>query len=74
MDGWLRAERLGHDLIYDLNNFAQGWIDWNLLVDHDGGPNHLGNNCDAPIFATKGFKDIHLQPKYYYLVRVGVDE
>lgn len=32
----------GHDIMYDLSNYAQGWIDWNLLVDHTGGPNHLG--------------------------------
>ena len=35
--------------MYDLNNHAQGWIDWNLLVDAKGGPNHLGNKCDASI-------------------------
>lgn len=68
VDGWLRAERLGHDLMYDLSSFAQGWIDWNLLVDHKGGPNHLGNVCDAPVFATKNFTDIHLQPKFFYMV------
>ena len=32
----------GHDIMFDLANYAQGWIDWNLLVDHSGGPNHLG--------------------------------
>ena len=22
-----------------------GWIDWNLLLNEDGGPNHVGNVC-----------------------------
>jgi hypothetical protein len=67
LDSWLRAERLGHDLMYDLNNFAQGWIDWNLLVDSKGGPNHLNNMCDSPIIAKEDFSRFHLQPKYFYM-------
>lgn len=62
----LRAERLGHDVMFDMLNWAQGWIDWNLLVDSEGGPNHLGNNCDAPIITTPDFSDIVIQPKYHY--------
>lgn len=63
---WLRAERLGHDILFDLLNYAQGWIDWNLLVDSNGGPNHLNNMCDASIITTSNFTDIHIQPKYFY--------
>ena len=29
-----------------------GWIDWNLLLNEDGGPNHVGNVCDAPVIAS----------------------
>lgn len=53
--------------MYDLNNYAQGWIDWNLLVDSKGGPNHLNNMCDSPIVAKEDFSHVHLQPKYYYM-------
>jgi glucosylceramidase len=67
LDNWLRAERTGHDILYDLLNFAQGWIDWNLIVDFEGGFNHLGNNCDAPIVASKDFTAFHVQPKYFYM-------
>jgi len=30
-----------------------GWIDWNLLLDETGGPNHVGNLCSAPILADR---------------------
>jgi glucosylceramidase len=30
---WFRGERLGHDIMFDLLNWAQGWIDWNLIVN-----------------------------------------
>jgi glucosylceramidase len=65
-NGWLRAERVAHDILFDLQNFAQGWLDWNLLVDDKGGPNHLGNNCDASLLAVDGHQDIHIQPKFFY--------
>eukprot|EP01033_Poteriospumella_lacustris_P014197 gene14198-10144_t len=67
LNNWLRAERLGHDILYDLMNYAQGWIDWNLLLDETGGPNHLGNNCDASLLAMDGHSRLHIQPKYYYM-------
>lgn len=28
-------------------------IDWNLMLDFDGGPNHAGNLCDSPIVSDK---------------------
>lgn len=67
LNNWLRAERLGHDIMYDLLHFAQGWIDWNLLLDDKGGPNHLGNNCDAALLAMKDHSILHVQPKYHYM-------
>ena len=35
-------------MINDLNRWTVGWIDWNLLLDHHGGPNHVANFCSAP--------------------------
>ena len=66
----MRAERLAHDVLYDINNWAQGWIDWNLLVDSKGGPNHQGNVCDAPLVTNVNFTDINVQPKYYYFGQI----
>lgn len=28
-------------------------VDWNLLLDYDGGPNHADNLCDSPIICDK---------------------
>lgn len=44
-----KAERYAHDMIGDLKAGAQGYIDWNVLLDAKGGPNHVGNFCDAPL-------------------------
>jgi glucosylceramidase len=49
---WDRAERYAHTVLADLAAGSQGWIEWNLVLDSIGGPNHLGNVCDAPILAV----------------------
>ena len=69
---WLRAERAAHDIIYDLLAYAQGWIDWNIVVNSVGGPNHVGNNCDAPITASDSeYSSFTVQPKFYYLGHIS---
>lgn len=64
---WFRGQRYGHDIMTDLNNNVVGWVDWNLLLDHKGGPNHQGNNCDAPIILTEDGMDFTIQPMYYFI-------
>ncbi len=46
---WDLGERYARSMINDLNRWTVGWIDWNLLLDGQGGPNHVGNFCSAPI-------------------------
>lgn len=43
------ARMYAHDIIGNLNAGMTGFIDWNILLDKKGGPNHVGNYCDAPI-------------------------
>ncbi|MFN0185824.1 MAG: glycoside hydrolase family 30 protein [Aquabacterium sp.] len=48
---WAVGERYARNIINDLNRWTVGWIDWNLLLDERGGPNHVGNLCNAPVLA-----------------------
>jgi glucosylceramidase len=50
--------------VNDLNHWAVGWIDWNLLLDETGGPNHAGNYCSAPIIADRRLGDLHYESSY----------
>ena len=61
------GERYGHDIIGCLNNWTEGWIDWNLILDSNGGPNHAGNFCSAPILADVKTGNLIYNPSYYYL-------
>lgn len=49
---WARAERYAHTILADLSAGAQGWVEWNLLLDSIGGPNHLNNVCDTTLLAV----------------------
>ena len=56
-----------HAILGDLLAGSSGWIDWNVLLDASGGPNHLGNTCDAPIIASPELDRVHFHPQYYAL-------
>lgn len=62
---WEVAERYARSMINDLNRWTVGWIDWNLLLDATGGPNHVGNLCSAPILADAAGSALLHQPSYW---------
>jgi glucosylceramidase len=61
------AERYGRSIINDLNRWTVGWIDWNLVLDDSGGPNHVGNLCSAPLLVDRSVPGLMVQPSYHYL-------
>ncbi len=64
---WDRGERYAHHIIGDLNHWTEGWLDWNLVLDHRGGPNHVGNWCDAPIIVDTERRTWTRQSSYWYI-------
>lgn len=62
-----KAEMYAHDILGNLNGGISGSIDWNLLLDAKGGPNHVGNFCEAPVMLAEGCSDFTLQSEYYYI-------
>jgi len=61
---WALAERYARSIIQDLNRWTVGWIDWNLLLDEHGGPNHVGNFCSAPVLADASRAALHFQSSH----------
>lgn len=64
---WEVGERYARHVINDLNRWTVGWIDWNLLLDERGGPNHAGNFCSAPILADTRQGVLMHQSAYWVL-------
>ncbi|MBN1797675.1 MAG: glycoside hydrolase family 30 protein [Spirochaetales bacterium] len=67
LGAWDRGETYAYNIINDLNNGAGGWIDWNMVLNTAGGPNHAGNYCDAPVLVDEENGEIHYQSSYYYM-------
>lgn len=67
-DEKVNAGRLSHEIIGDLNRGITAFYDWNLLLDEMGGPNHVGNYCQAPfLYDTKEKKLMpQLLQKHFY--------
>jgi glucosylceramidase len=64
---WALGERYARSMINDFNRWTVGWVDWNLVLDETGGPNHVNNLCSAPILADTA-NDLPLfQSSYYYI-------
>ncbi len=61
------GERYAHDMIGNFQNYCNIFCDWNLLLDENGGPNHVGNYCDAPIMADTKKDEIVVHDSYYYI-------
>jgi glucosylceramidase len=70
-DVWEVGERYGQSMIQDLNRWTTAWIDWNLLVDQRGGPNHVGNYCSAPLIADYIRGTLYYHSSYYYIGQVS---
>jgi glucosylceramidase len=64
---WALGERYARSMINDINRWTVGWIDWNLLLDHHGGPNHVGNYCSAPILVNTDHDRFEPQSSYHYI-------
>ena len=64
---WDLGERYATSIINDLNRYTVAWIDWNLLLDERGGPNHVGNYCSAPIIVDTKTQELLYQSSYFYL-------
>ncbi|XP_059051335.1 lysosomal acid glucosylceramidase-like [Achroia grisella] len=62
---WRRARRYISSIIEDLNNFVVGWIDWNLCLNENGGPNWAENYVDSPIIVSPDKDEFIKQPMFY---------
>ena len=67
LDDWNFGENYGKSMINDFNSGAVGWTDWNVLLDEQGGPNHVQNFCFAPIHGDTKTGQLHYMNSYYYI-------
>lgn len=57
--------RYARDIIGCLNNWVDGWVDWNMVLDRQGGPNWFKNWCVAPVIVDPKKDEVYFTPLYY---------
>ncbi|WNH08659.1 glycoside hydrolase family 30 protein [Thalassobellus suaedae] len=59
------VNRYARDIIGCLNNWVDGWVDWNMVLDKQGGPNWFENWCVAPVIVDLDTDEVYFTPIYY---------
>ncbi|MGB5420445.1 glycoside hydrolase family 30 protein [Algibacter sp.] len=59
------VNRYARDIIGCLNNWVDGWVDWNMVLDRQGGPNWFENWCVAPVIVDPEKDEVYFTPLFY---------
>ncbi|BAO75021.1 glycoside hydrolase family 30 protein [Winogradskyella sp. PG-2] len=59
------VNRYARDIIGCLNNWVDGWVDWNMVLNRQGGPNWFENWCAAPVIVDEEADEVYFTPLYY---------
>lgn len=68
---YVPVHRYARNIIVSVDNWLSGWVDWNVVLDHNGGPNHVGNFCGAPIMINTETDEVYYTPVYYVLAQLS---
>jgi len=66
---WHWSELDAIDIIGDLNAWAVGWMDWNILVDLSGGPSH-GGHCNSLVMVDTQQQKLLVTIGYYLVGQI----
>ncbi len=74
------GEKYAHDIMGDLNNWANAWVDWNMFLDEAGGPSHWKDEQqdagidedkiwvgESPIVYDRKKQALDIRSSYYYM-------
>lgn len=61
------AQMYANDIIGNINAGMHAFIDWNMYLNKQGGPNHVNNFCDAPIMCDTENDVVQIKLTYTYI-------
>ncbi|HKK89503.1 MAG TPA: glycoside hydrolase family 30 protein [Saprospiraceae bacterium] len=64
---YIPAYRYARDIIGCLNHGVDGWVDWNMVLNRQGGPNWFENWCVAPVIVDTSEDEIYYTPLFYVM-------
>lgn len=65
LGSWSRGELYMTSILETINHWVTGWMDWNLALDIQGGPDWVKNYVDSPIMINATADEFYKQPMYY---------
>lgn len=66
------AEYYLTEIINGIHHGLNAFLDWNMLLNYRGGPNHKFNNCKSAIILNRRQNNYIKTPIYWYLKHIGV--
>ena len=67
LGNWTEGVSYSSDIIDNLNHWAIGWVDWNMALNLEGGPNWAQNFDNSPIIVNSTAGEFYKQPMFYHL-------
>ncbi|RRD95122.1 glucosylceramidase [Clostridiales bacterium COT073_COT-073] len=61
------AQIYGHDMIGNFSAGMNAFLDWNICLDENGGPNYADNYCAAPVICDTVNSKVDYQLSYHYI-------
>ena len=69
---WINdAELYLKDIISCMNNGVSAYLDWNVLLDINGGPSHIKNPVKSVVILNEEQNNYIKTPIYYYLTHIS---
>jgi glucosylceramidase len=70
-DSAANAAMYAHDIIGNIAGGMNAFIDWNMLLDAEGGPNHVSNFCAAAMMVDGTTGELAVSSIYDVMAEVG---
>lgn len=65
LGAWSRCQEYVQKIIDNLDDGVSAFIDWNMVLNRNGGPNYVHNFVDAPMIFDQHNQTLYKQPIFY---------
>lgn len=65
LGSWARCQEYVQNMIKVFSHGVSGFIDWNMVLNLQGGPNYIHNYADAPLIFDQQNQTFYKQPMFY---------
>ncbi|XP_024890942.1 glucosylceramidase-like isoform X1 [Temnothorax curvispinosus] len=67
LGSWKQGEMYATNIIESMSHWVSSWIDWNIVLNTNGGPTYIENYVNSPILVNSTADEFYKQPMFYVL-------